>query len=97
MSAFIYAALIVYKTLMYGDPVQGYPSLMVVVLFLGGTQLMFTGILGEYLGRVFNEVKQRPLYLLNDVQQSQLPPCGRDLGVSLSEAAGLQSATRRTN
>ena len=75
--AFIYAAFVIYKTLMYGDPVQGYPSLMVVVLFLGGTQLMFTGILGEYLGRVFDEVKQRPLYLLNDVQPSQLPPCSR--------------------
>lgn len=73
--AFLYAGFVIYKTLMYGDPVQGYPSLMVVLLFLGGTQLMFTGILGEYLGRVFDEVKQRPLYLLNDVQPSCLPPC----------------------
>lgn len=72
--AFLYAAFVIYKTLTYGDPVQGYPSLMVVVLFLGGAQLMFTGILGEYLGRVFNEVKQRPLYLLTDVLPSRLPP-----------------------
>lgn len=78
--AFIYAAFVIYKTLVYGDPVQGYPSLMVVMLFLGGAQLMFTGILGEYLGRVFNEVKQRPLYLLNDVCPSLLPSYRGDCG-----------------
>ena len=97
VGAFLYAAMVIYKTLMYGDPVQGYPSLMVVVLFLGGTQLMFTGILGEYLGRVFNEVKQRPLYLLNDVQPSQLPPCGRELGVSPRDSVVIQSAYHRGN
>jgi polyisoprenyl-phosphate glycosyltransferase len=62
--AFLYAALIIFKTLMYGNPVQGYPSLVVIVLFLGGVQLSFIGILGEYLGRIFNEAKNRPLYLL---------------------------------
>ena len=92
--AFFYAALVIYKTLMYGDPVQGYPSLMVVVLFLGGAQLMFTGILGEYLGRVFNEVKQRPLYLLNDVQPSQLPPCSRGFVEHSNAAAALEPSSR---
>lgn len=72
MAAFVYAAYVVYKTLRYGDPVQGYPSLMTVVLFLGGVQLMFTGILGEYVGRVFNEVKGRPLYLTKEVTPSVL-------------------------
>jgi len=72
MLAFIYALVVIYKTLAYGDPVRGYPSLMVVVLFLGGIQLLFTGILGEYLGRVFNEVKQRPLYILDTVSPSSL-------------------------
>lgn len=72
LAAFVYAAYVVYKTLRYGDPVQGYPSLMTVVLFLGGVQLMFTGILGEYLGRVFNEVKRRPLYLTKEVTSSPL-------------------------
>lgn len=71
-TAFFYAAYVIYKTLRYGDPVQGYPSLVVIVLFLGGVQLVFTGILGEYLGRVFNEVKQRPLYVLNSIYPSQL-------------------------
>jgi glycosyltransferase involved in cell wall biosynthesis len=72
MLAFVYALVVIYKTLAYGEPVRGYPSLMVVVLFLGGIQLLFTGILGEYLGRVFNEVKQRPLYILDTVFPSSL-------------------------
>jgi glycosyltransferase involved in cell wall biosynthesis len=63
--AFLYAAWIIYKTLRFGDPVAGYPSLMVAVLFLGGIQLTTIGIIGEYLGRIFNETKRRPLYLID--------------------------------
>jgi glycosyltransferase involved in cell wall biosynthesis len=70
--AFVYAGWIFYKTLAYGDPVKGYPSLMVVVLFLGGGQLIGIGVLGEYLGRVFNETKNRPLYFLNEHLPSAL-------------------------
>jgi glycosyltransferase involved in cell wall biosynthesis len=55
---------VIVKTLLFGNPVAGYPSLMTVVLFLGGIQLMTLGVMGEYLGRVFNETKQRPLYLV---------------------------------
>lgn len=66
LAAFAYAAIVVYKTLVFGDPVRGYPSLMVVVLFLGGVQLITIGILGEYIGRMFDETKNRPLYLVEE-------------------------------
>lgn len=59
-----YGMFIIARTLVEGRDVPGYASLMAVVLFLGGVQLMTLGLLGEYLGRVFNEVKQRPLYLV---------------------------------
>ncbi|MFN3842036.1 MAG: glycosyltransferase family 2 protein [Rehaibacterium terrae] len=64
--AFAFGVWIVLKTLLWGDPVAGYPSLMVVILFLGGIQLMALGILGEYLGRLYDEAKQRPLYLVDE-------------------------------
>ena len=63
--AFIYLIYIIIITNLYGDPVQGYPTIMVTVLFIGGVQLLSLGILGEYLGRVFNEVKGRPNYFIN--------------------------------
>jgi glycosyltransferase involved in cell wall biosynthesis len=72
LAAFVYAAFIVYKTLVYGDPVAGYPSLMVVILFLGGIQLITIGVIGEYLGRMFNESKRRPLYFLKGYEPSAL-------------------------
>lgn len=62
--AAIYGGVIVVETLLFGNPVPGYPSLMAVVLFLGGAQLMTLGVIGEYLGRVFNETKHRPLYIV---------------------------------
>ena len=71
--AFIYGAVIIAKTLFLGSDVPGYPSIMVVMLFLGGIQLTALGIIGEYLGRMFNESKQRPLYLIDEYQ----PPKGR--------------------
>ncbi|MGE3152610.1 MAG: glycosyltransferase family 2 protein [Nitrospiraceae bacterium] len=66
--AFLYAGVIVFKTLVYGNPVAGYPSLMVTILFLGGIQLITIGILGEYLGRMFDETKRRPLYVLQSYE-----------------------------
>jgi glycosyltransferase involved in cell wall biosynthesis len=61
--ALLYGSLVVAKTVLYGNRVAGYPSLLVVVLFLGGVQLVTLGIIGEYLGRVFNEAKNRPIYI----------------------------------
>ena len=62
--AVVFGAQLILRTLVFGNPVAGYPSLMAVMLFLGGTQLITLGIIGEYLGRVFNETKHRPLYLV---------------------------------
>jgi polyisoprenyl-phosphate glycosyltransferase len=70
LSAFLFACWIFSKTLFYGDPVPGYPSLMIVILFLGGIQLVILGVIGEYLGRMFNESKRRPLYLVADFRPS---------------------------
>jgi len=64
--SFAYGAWIIAKTLIWGDPVQGWPSMMAVVLFLGGIQLMALGVIGEYLGRLYLEAKHRPLYLVQE-------------------------------
>lgn len=63
--AFLYGASIMLKTVFFGVDVPGYASLMVVVLFLGGIQLFFLGLLGEYIGRIYKEVKNRPIYVVD--------------------------------
>ena len=64
--AFGYALYFLFKTLVLGDAVPGFPTLIVVVLMLGGLQLLAIGVLGEYLGRLSLESKRRPLYLVED-------------------------------
>lgn len=62
--SFIYGAWVIVDTMAFGNPVSGYPSLLVSILFLGGVQLIGIGVLGEYIGRTYNESKKRPRYIL---------------------------------
>lgn len=64
--SFILMLVHLIKALIYGDPVAGFPTLITVILLLGGIQLLCLGIMGEYLGRVFNETKHRPVYLISE-------------------------------
>ncbi|MCV5232388.1 glycosyltransferase, partial [Escherichia coli] len=63
--SFIYGTWMIIDTLAFGNPVRGYPSLLVSILFLGGIQLIGIGVLGEYIGRIYTEVKQRPRYVIS--------------------------------
>ena len=64
--AFVMMVLIVIRTLVFGDPTSGWPSLMTVILFLGGFQLLTIGILGKYIGKIFMETKKRPIYVIKE-------------------------------
>ena len=66
--ALIYMCVILVKTIFFGETVQGFPTLITVVLFLGGIQLLTIGIIGEYVGRIFNETKNRPVYFVQEYE-----------------------------
>ncbi|HAC6396219.1 glycosyltransferase family 2 protein [Salmonella enterica] len=64
--SFIYGAWMIFDTVIFGNPVRGYPSILVSILFLGGVQLIGIGVLGEYIGRIYIETKQRPKYIIKN-------------------------------
>lgn len=72
LCAFFYALYFITKTLIFGDPVQGFTTLIVIILFLGGIQLLTIGILGEYIGRIFNETKNRPTYIASEYNDEKI-------------------------
>lgn len=86
LGALLYAAVVVVRTLMFGNPVPGYPSLVVIVLFLGGVQLLGIGIVGEYLARMSDECKGRPLYLLKNAPRGYRRPLFAKAGIPDVEA-----------
>lgn len=71
VGAFAYLTTVLIKALLWGDPVAGYPSLMCSILFLGGVILLALGIIGEYLGIIYNETKKRPIYYINEYKPSK--------------------------
>ncbi len=77
IAAFIYLLFLVFRTIFFGTDLAGYPSMMAVILFLGGVQLLSLGIIGEYVGRIFNETKQRPLYLIEEYHNGKSPKKAR--------------------
>ncbi len=91
-AAFAYAAWFVAKTLIFGDPVTGFPTLIVVTLFLGGVQITFLGIIGEYLGRMFDETKRRPLYFLKGLDLPARTAAGGSPETRRDEASGRTGA-----
>lgn len=71
LGAFIYGGVLIVDTIIFGRDLPGYASLMVAIFFFGGIQLFSLGVIGEYVGRIFNETKDRPLYIIDTIVTSE--------------------------
>ena len=71
LGSFIYMICVLVKTLLWGEVVRGYPTLLTIILFLSGIQLLTVGILGEYIGRIYTETKRRPAYIIREYKKSE--------------------------
>ena len=90
VGALTYGAYFAIRTLLYGNPVPGYPSLVVIILFLGGIQLLSIGIIGEYLARMFDESKKRPLYFLKTSRHAPAFRLGAPVAPVIAAAIGQE-------
>ncbi|KRG70143.1 glycosyltransferase family 2 protein [Pseudoxanthomonas dokdonensis] len=93
--AFAFALWVVLKAVLWGDPVAGWPTMMAVILMLGGVQLVALGLIGEYLGRLYDESKQRPIYLVDVWQPGEAGVCLPEPGQQGANHAYSPSITGR--
>ena len=70
--AFLLIILIIVKTLIYGDPTSGWPSMICVIFFVSGVQLFSLGIIGQYLSKTYLEVKHRPIYIIKETEKGEI-------------------------
>jgi Glycosyltransferases involved in cell wall biogenesis len=70
-TAFVYAVILIARKIFFSVDISGYTSIMAAVLLLGGMNLIFIGILGEYVGKIFNEIKKRPLYIIEEIKKGK--------------------------
>jgi glycosyltransferase involved in cell wall biosynthesis len=90
LGAVLYAVYFLVSTLLLGSDLPGFPSLIISIMFLSGVQLISLGILGEYLGRVYDEVKQRPLYLVSEEIGIESAPSRRTARSELKVISGAE-------